>query len=444
MLTVAGCASSPTDPATPATPAATESSVPHGYVEGASEETEPQLQIATVDAAGSLSLLDLLSEESAEFATLDGITAVSTDGRYVFASAAESGELSIIDSGTWTVDHEDHSHYYRATPSEVGTIDGEGDATVHTGGAITAVFFADSGEGIILDHEALGDGEITELGTISGAPHEGALVPFGGSVIATEASADGTVTGLRAYSPDGTAAETGDSAGSSASSSAGAADAAVECTGFSGTITTNVGAVFGCDDGAVLATVAADDTVEFERIAYPAGTIDAAPGAAPATATAFASRPGRPTVAALAGTTGAWLLDTRERTWTRLLTEVPLLRVVAADDRNGNVVALASDGRILVLDPATGATVAATEPLLAATIAAAAADPVDPANPVRPGDPATPSILDGVNLTVDDSRAYVNAISEGLVYEIDYADGARVARTFEAPDIPLFLVETGR
>jgi hypothetical protein len=434
VLAVAGCASSPAAPSAPtgtADPTSTEESVPHGYVEGASEETEPQLQIATVDAAGSLTLLDLLSEDSAEIATLDGTTALSTDGRYLFASAATAGELAIIDSGTWTVDHEDHSHYYRATAKEVGTIDGEGDAAVLTAGTITTVFFAESGQGIVLDHEALGDGEIVELGTIDGIPHEGALVPFAGSVIATEASAGtsadteaspddvGTVTSLQVYSPDG---ELNDSA-----------SAAAKCTGFAGTITTNVGAVFGCDDGAVLATVADDDTIVFERIPYPAGTIDAAGTTA---ASAFAGRPGRPTVAAIAGTTGAWLLDTRERTWTLLPTEVPLLRVVAADDREGNVVALATDGRILVLDPETGATVAATEPLLAATIAASASATASASAAGR-------SLLDGVTLTVDASRAYVNAVAEGAVYEIDYADGARIARTFEAPDIPLYMAETG-
>jgi hypothetical protein len=402
--------------------------VPHGYVEGATEETEPQLHIATVDGTGSLTLLDLLSEKSTDIATLEATTAVSTDGRYVFASAAQSGVLSIVDTGAWTVDHEDHSHYYRASPSEVGTLEGEGNATVHTGSGITAVYFAESGDGVLLDHNALGDGEITEVGSIEGIPHDGAIVPFGGSVIATEAVDGGTVTGVQVYSAEGTVDDS--------------AAARAECVGFTGTITTNVGAVFGCGDGAVLATVDADDTIAFERIAYPVGTgasptsdtanADTTSGLPPATD--FASRPGRPTVAALAGTTGAWLLDTRERAWTHLPTEIPLLRVVAADDRDGNVVALATDGRILVLNPVTGTTVAATEPLLADTIAAAGTDPSN----------TDPAILDGVTLTVDTSRAYVNAVTEGRIYEIDYADGARIARTFEVADIPLYMAETGR
>jgi hypothetical protein len=394
---LAGCASAPP-------PAVSETETPHGYVEGASEATEPQVHAATIDAGGELALLDLLSGESAVVAQLDDTTSVSTDGRYVFASS-RSGTLSIVDTGVWTVDHEDHSHYYRASPSEVGVVEGSGDATVHTSGALTGVWFAESGEGVVLDHNALGDGEIVQLARIDGDPHAGALVPLGGNVIATEAGADGASTALQVVTANGERID----------------GASAACTGFSGSITTPVGAVFGCSDGAVLATVGSDEAVVFERIPFPAGA--ALSGAT--AATDFGARTGRPSVAALAGTTGAWLLDTRERTWTLLPTEVPLLQVDAADDRDGNVVALAADGRILVLDPLTGATVSATAPLLAASVADA-------------------ELLAGVELTVDTARAYINAPAEGLVYEIDYADGARVAREFPIPGSPLFLAETGR
>jgi hypothetical protein len=392
-VVLAGCAATPS-------PAATDADTPHGYVEGASEATEPQVHAATIDADGELALLDLLSGESSVIGQLDDTTAVSTDGRYVFASS-ESGELSIVDTGVWTVDHEDHSHYYRASPGEVGVVGGDGEATVHTAGALTGVFFAESGEGVVLDHTALGDGEVVELAHIDGEPHDGALVPLGGNIIATEAGAGGTSTALQVFTAEGEPVD-----GSTA-----------ECVGFSGSITTPVGAAFGCADGAVLATVDSDEAIAFERIPFPAGSTVAA--------TDFGARKGRPSVAALAGTTGAWLLDTRERTWTLLATEVPLLQVDAADDRDGNVVALAADGRILVLDPLSGAIVAATAPLLAATVADA-------------------ELLAGVELTVDTARAYINAPAEGLVYEIDYADGARIAREFPIPGSPLFLAETGR
>jgi len=388
VLGLAACAS----PQAADAPAA---STPHGYVEGATESTEPQLHLATVDGDGRLALLDLLSESSSDITTLADTTDIGTDGRFVFASSPEG--LTIVDSGVWTVDHEDHSHYYRAEPAVVGTVRGSGPATVVGGVSRTALWFGDTGTGVVLDTDALGTGSIVELARIDGEPHDGAIVPVGEQLLVT--GADGTV---RVHDADGEPLQT-----------------VADCAGFAGTISTRVGTVFGCADGALLATATDEGTIVFETVAYPAGVT------AEQRATAFRGRPGRPSVAAVAGTTGAWLLDTRERTWTLLATESPLLLVAAADDRDGNVVALASDGRMVVLDPVSGATVAATGPLLAASV-------------------ADPALLAGVELTVDATRAYINAPAEGLVYEIDYADGARVARTFETAGSPLLLAETGR
>ena len=372
---------------------------PHGYVEGATEETEPQLHLATVDAGGRLALLDLLSESSSDITTLSGTTGIATDGRFVFASSPAG--LTIVDTGVWTVDHEDHSHYYRAAPSVLGTLEGGGPATVVGGASRTGVWFGKTGTGVVLDSGALGTGTIEELARIEGEPHDGAIVPLGDRLLVTDAAGS-----VRVHDADGDPLDT-----------------VADCAGFSGTITTRVGRVLGCEQGALLATETAGTGIAFETIAYPEGV------AAEQRATEFRGRPGRPTVAAVAGSTGAWLLDTRERTWTLLPTEAPLLLVAAADDRDGNVVALAADGRVLVLDPVSGATVAATGPLLADTVAAASADP---------------ALLDGLELTVDSTRAYLNAPVEGLVYEIDYADGARVARTFAVAGSPLLLAETGR
>jgi hypothetical protein len=377
LLLLTACSPDATPPA--------EAEKPHGYVEGAAELTEPQLTLATVDAAGELALLDLIDESVEAVGTIDGVTAVSTDGRFVFATGTEG--VTIVDTGVWTVDHEDHSHYYRASPAVVGTVEGEGDAALTGGGTVTAITFAASGESVLLDSAALGDGEIVEVDRLSAD----LVAPFGA---ATLVAADGMLT-VRDQ-----------------------ADTGIACADPRGTIATRVGVVVGCDDGAILATMAAE-TVSFEAVPYPAAVAEAE------RATEFRGRPGRPTVAALAGTSGFWLLDTRERSWALLPTESPLLLVAAADDTDGHVVALASDGRILTIDGATGSTLAATGPLLAATV-------------------ADPALLAGVELTVDANRAYVNAPAEGAVYEIDYADGARVARTFETPDSPMYFAETGR
>ena len=404
LLGLASCASPAASPA--ASPSA--SAVPHGYVAGAAEMAEPQLHLATLNAAGSLALLDLLGGGTTPVTTIDEVSGVSTDGRFVFAASAGQGAVTIVDSGVWTVDHEDHQHYYRAAPAVVGTVTGTGAGIVSAGGTLSTVRFADSGTGLILDHGDLENGTVTELGRIEGDPGAGVLVPFGDSVLEGRTDAPGSAA------HGASAVRVLDATG------APLAGATADCAELSGTITTRVGVVFGCADGALLATAGAEQTIGFERIPYPDGVV------ASDRALAFANRAGRPTVAAVAGDGGAWLLDTRERSWSRLATDTPLLQVTAVDDSAGHVVALARDGRVLVLDAATGGTLSATEPLLAATLAAGAGNAPD-----------------GVTLTVDAGRAYLNAPAEGLVYEIDFADNARIARTFPIDGEPRFLAETG-
>lgn len=412
LLGTVACSSPAADPA--ATPTA--SDVPHGFVAGAAEMAEPQLHLATIDAGGSLALLDLLDGTSTPVATLGQVSGLSTDGRFVFAAAAEPGTVTIVDSGAWTVDHEDHQHYYRAEPALVGTVTGSGTGVVSGGGTLTTVRFADSGTGLVLDTGDLGDGTVTELARVASAPGAGVLVPVGDRLLSGRTDAPGSAL-------NGTdAVQVLDAHGTPV------AGATADCAELSGTITTAVGVVFGCADGALLATASADAgtgegtaAITFERIPYPDGVTAAD------RALEFGNRAGRPTVAAVAGDGGAWLLDTRERHWSRLATDTPLLQVAAVDDSAGHVVALARDGRVLVLEGATGSVLAATDPLLPATLANGAA-----------------ALPDGVELTVDASRAYLNAPADGLVYEIDFADAARIARSFPVDGEPRFLAETGR
>jgi hypothetical protein len=395
-LAAGGCATgSPAAEQIPAT------SIPHGFVAGAAEAPEPQLHLATVSTAGDIALLDLLDDSRAELGRVDAPSAVTTDGRYLFISSATEGTLSVVDSGVWTVDHEDHFHYYRADPRVVGSIEGQGEAVVSGGATVTGVFFPESGEGILLDSAALGKGAIEEIARISDEPHAGMLVPYGDAVLATSAGTDGTASRVNVRTSNGEPTT----------------HAGAECQALSGSITTRVGVVFGCADGALLATTSADG-IAFERIPYPEAV------ATEHRAIEFRNRDGRPSVAAVSGTRGAWILDTRERAWSFLPTDVALVQVSAADDTGDHVVAVATDGRVLVLDAVTGATLSSTEPILAQSVA----DPV---------------LLAGVELTVDATRGYVNSPADNLLYEIDYADGARIARSFDV-DSAAFLAETGR
>jgi hypothetical protein len=393
---------------TPTSGPAPQSAAPHGHVDGATEVQEPQLRLVSLDTSGALSAFDPASEESVDLGTLDDTAMLSTDGRYAFSSTLD-GRLTIVDIGAWTVPHGDHLHYYLADPRTVGELDegaGAGAARVASSSAVTSAYFPGSGTGVVLDADALGEGRLTELSRIEGAPHDGALMPLGTHVVGSVASSQGPdgdgmprASAVQAYTSDGVAV--GDEQ---------------DCAELQGAAITRVGVIFGCADGALLATEA-EGTIAFDRIPYPETT------SVGDRATSFALRTGRPTVAAVSGERGAWLLDTRAGTWTLLPSDVALLRATAVGDSDGTVVAVDAEGRIVVLGP--GRVAASSEPVLA-------------------GDIVGGSLADGITLEVDSSRAYVNSPSTGLVHEIDYADDARIARSLDVSGDASFLVETGR
>ncbi|OCG74408.1 hypothetical protein [Microbacterium sediminis] len=375
---LAGCTAAPAG--APPTPAGSEPAG-HGAVEGAAEMSEAQSRLLAIAGDGSVTMLDLLTEETRAVGTIGAPAAIASDGRYAFVTTEDG--VDIVDGGAWTWDHGDHFHYYRADPAVVGSIAGEGPVTVTTPPLSTAtstgLFFAGSGEAVVLDMESLGEGEIVERFRVDTGAAAGIVAPAGEFAIVATASA---------IVYDETGARVDEFA----------------CAEPSGSIVTRVGTVIGCADGAVLVT-ADGDGVAAERIAYPAGA---------ERATAFAGRKNRPTVAGLTDGPAFLLLDTRERAWTEVAVDAPLRAVVAADDAAENVVALDADGRVRVYGP-DGTERGRTDPLTASADA---------------------------TLTVDAQRAYLAAPDAGVVYEIDYADGARVARELALPHA--LAIEVGR
>jgi hypothetical protein len=349
---------------------------PHGYVAGASESQEPQLRLLAVSATGETALHDLLTEESTDLDGVDAPEHSATDGRFLVTSDAD--RTTIVDGGAWTVDHGDHTHYYAAEPRVVGTIDGGGRVEVHSSETMTTITWPDRAEAVVLDREALGQGEVDETARIDAS----VLLPMGEQLVAADG---GTV---RVLDADG-----------------GATDATSEqaCTDPEGGIVTRAGAVVGCADGAIVV----DDAGETSFVALPDGA---------ERPTAFAARAGRPTVAGLAGDTGFWLLDVRQGSWRLVLTERPLRAVVAVDDEDEHVVGVDDTGRVVVVTASSG-TVATTKALIDS-----AAAPL---------------------LQVDAQRAYLADPADATVHEIDFADGARVARTIELPVAPVAFAEVG-
>ncbi len=400
-LALAACAQSPvagSDPA--ATSDDTSIGDGHGAIDGAREVAEPQLHLFTVGTDGVANHLDLLDGSVDELGALDGADGLATEGRYAYAIRPGADAVTVVDSGVWTWSHIDHFHYYRAETRTLGDVVGAGRATVSANDAGAGIFFPESGEAVLLAGDTLADGSLDERFRIETTPHDGLVVPIGERALVTEAGADGIAARVRALDADGEPL------------------AAAECSEARGTITTVVGVVIGCRDGALLTVIGDEGELVFEHIPYPAGAT------APRAET-FRAREGRPTVAATAGASAIWLLDTRERTWTLLETGEPIVQATAVDDTDGHVLALTADGRVLVFT-AAGERLAATEPLVGASLADVG------------------GLATGVELIADQHRAYLNGPAERRLFEIDFADAGRVARTFDTLDEPRFLVETGR
>ena len=399
LLILAACATR-SSPSTDASTTPASSGAGHGAIAGATEAAEPPLHLVALNARGQSSMLNLLDGTRTSLGTVPAAEAVTTDGRYVFA-ADETG-VSIIDSGVWTWDHVDHFHYYQAQPRLLDRVAGNGVAAISTGmlstAGTTGIFFPTSGEAVLLENKDLSEGRVIEHLRVRVTPHAGLVAPLGEGALVSQSDSGDQATRLDAVDAQGATLDS------------------IDCQSPSGTVTTRVGLVVGCADGAVIATLE-DATPVLRHVPYPEG--------AAAAATSFAARKGRPTVAGMGDGSGVWLFDSREASWRWLATTTPVITATAVDDADEHVLAVGQDGTVQVYDGTSGEQLAVTEPLLATTL-------------------ADPALAGTVALVVDGQRAYVNDAADGVVYEIDYADRGRVARALKLPVQPVHLAETGR
>lgn len=359
---------------------------PHGYVEGAEETAEPQWRLVMADTGnGALHMLDPAAEEVTEVGEVPGVREATTDGRFVYLGTGTTA--TVLDSGTWTVDHGDHVHYYRTEPGTVGQTDAGNGLRAAGDSAVTALT-SDDGTSV-LDRDALADdGEITETASVDGT----ATVPLEERLLVAGAGGSASV---QVRTRDGEPAE--DEVGQ-------------DCPDPRGQASTRRGAVLGCSDGALVVTEEDEEGLATTRVPYPDGTGP------------VRSLDHRPTAPVLAGENSegeVWALDIAEESWTRLDTDDPILAVSAAGE-DMPVLVLAEDGSLRSHDPETGEETARTELL---------------ENPG--GDFPSPRIR------TDTSRAYVNDPADRTVHEIDYNDDLRVARTFDLGFRPDLMVETG-
>lgn len=397
---LAGCQAAPSDSAA-ATPDADATARGealgdgHGAIAGARELAEPALHLTSIGTDGAVHHLDLIDEQSEVLGDIAPADTLDSEGRFLFAG--REGEVSIIDSGVWTWNHIDHFHYYEAPSRILGELEGSGTPRTVTSDLGVGVYFDDGdrgGEAVLLDFDALKKGDIVESFRLDLDAPGSLVAPIpGGALIADAGSGE-----IRRVDASGSELDT------------------APCVEPAGSIATNVGVVIGCADGAVLAVSDAAGTA-LESIPYPAG--------GPSRALSFANREGRPTEAGRTESSAFWLLDTRERSWTAHDAGQPIVRVTAVDDADETVVALAADGSAIVISGATGEQLSRTEPLVAASV-------------------ADPALAAGVDLVADQRRTYLNGPAERTLFELDPADGGRVARSFPTEHAPALFTETGR
>ncbi|KAA1424436.1 hypothetical protein FE697_000425 [Mumia zhuanghuii] len=361
----------------------------HGEAEGATEEAEAQHRVVVAEPGGDLAVIDLL-DESVEIVTAGAaVRGLTTDGRFAYARTDDG--LSVVDAGTWTWPHGDHNHYYRGAVQDLGRHDlGDG----HVDGAFglpTVAFDDDTGTAVVVDRAPLEEGEVSVSEPIGRGPtHHGFALALGDRVLVSTTSGDELPDGITSY----------DLAGRSGT----ALD--LPCTDLHGAARVGEQIVVGCDSGALVV-----DGVRADLVPYPQGT------PAEERAWSFAHRPRSTELAAVRGSAGAWSLDVADRRWTRV--DSPGAVAATALGAGAGTLTLDAGGTVRHFDN-DGVEVAAN-PLL---------DRVDP--------------LHAPTIAVDAARAYVNDAARGVVHEIDWADGLRVARALGTGDVsPTYLVETG-
>ncbi|GGK61793.1 zinc ABC transporter permease AztB [Nocardia camponoti] len=366
---------------------------PHGYVAGAEEMSEAQTRLVVASATGAVRVIDLLNvaptpenvQPQANSLPTDGVVG---DGRYAYLSSGAS--VRVVDSGGWTVEHDDHRHYYQAPVRDLGTValPSSGPSEVPRSGivgayadpAVTSVVLA-SGTTILFDRPTLDGGTVQQQRSVAGI-----ALPYAERIVVADSSGRVEVRGR-----DGASVQALDTT----------------CPQPKGQAVTRRGVVFGCADGALVVTRRESDFVA-EKIAYPSPTTDRA--------TEFTHRPGSTTLTALAGRDGVWALDIRKETWTRTAVADPVAVNTAGE--GASLLVLTRDGVLRGIDPESGAETARLT---------VSDGPVD-------GQPV---------IRVDPNRAYVNDIRGRKVHEIAYNDNLRVARTFELDIAPTLMVETG-
>lgn len=378
-----GCSSAGTPPTPPET-----SSVSTGdgvdIEDGAREIDGALTKLVLVDpATGATSVYDAVDEKETQIGSYGSVSALYGDGRFGYLRTGE--RTTIVDAGAWTFDHGDHYHYFAGDPAEVATLD-LAVAAVAASNSTVAVQ-SDSGAVELFGREKLGTKAIETPEGLTPPPDTATVVPYGSRIVTV-------TTGGRLQVTDDT----------------GTTDLDGECGGPTWARATRKAVVIGCGNGAVRVTGGERD-LTVTAMAYPAE--------APAQHPAQMEHRDRSDVFAGVAEGTVWVLDSRQRAWT----PIPVPDAVATNTAgDGTVLVLHRDGSLSAFDVNTRAQTARM-PLIAGGVPAEGPQPV---------------------IDIDSDRAYVNNAAAKEIYEIDYADGLRIARTLRTQVTPGLMVEAGR
>ncbi|WP_395309727.1 zinc ABC transporter permease AztB [Mycobacterium sp. AMU20-3851] len=383
-VVAAGCANSSVPAPAPTETSSATTGDGVAVADGAREIDGALTKLVLVDpATGDTSIYDAVDETETPLGTYGPVSAIFGDGRFGYLRAGK--HTTVVDAGAWTFDHGDHYHYFATDPAEVATLHVAAAAVAASNS--TVAIRTDSGATELLDREKLGQKTAEQPAHLGVGPDVAAAVPYGSRLV--------TVTA------DGRLQVTGES---------GTTDVAGECPQVSWTRASRRAVSFGCATGAVRVTGGAGELTA-TAMAFP-------PDAPAERPERMESRDRADVFAGLSAGT-VWVLDSRQRTWTL----IPVPDAVATNTAgDGSVLVLRRDGSLGTFDVNTR-TETARVPLMAGGV------PADGFAPV---------------IDIDSDRAYVNNAAAKEVYEIDYADGLRIARTLRTEVTPGLMVEAGR
>ncbi|GMA33337.1 hypothetical protein [Litorihabitans aurantiacus] len=256
-LVLAACGGSDTDAADSgtsgtSTPSESGTATESDDHEGEGEEGHDEEAGATEAAArtprvtltydGGLLVLDASTLEVEADLPLDGFNRLSDagDGRHVAVTTA--GGWALLDAGTWSQAHGDHSHYFTAAPALHDVIvEAETPAHVVVHDGLTALFDDGTGDVTVVPADGWADaaeaGEVAPVRTFTtpSAHHGVAVASQDGQLVVTEGTDEGR-TGARVL--DASDVEL---------------DASAECPGVHGeTVAGEETVVLGCEDGVLI------------------------------------------------------------------------------------------------------------------------------------------------------------------------------------------------